>query len=288
MKPIEFSAREFSSLSTDPPAFDFGAYSRLKFGADEPARDFGHELAVAFFSKHGLYAMTQPCVVIPAPSTEVPVAATLLAKYFVQALNRLLVQHDSTYFVETSHIVRGESYVNNYADLPKAERQKLLADDVRYVNWEQLGDKRLIFIDDVTITGTHQEKLEQMLVGRFNPRAYVTYARYTGDDASIEHRLNHVLVKEAVDLDWLCSEPGYRVTTRAVRLLLEANPMTMFYLCEVLPLPVLEEFYHSAVIKNYYRHAPYRPAFAQLSKALITRQALKDLEHGTRQKTIAA
>ncbi len=113
-----FAAHTFSSL-TDVD-FDIEEYSRVKFGSDRAARVLGVDTADRFFRVRR-DVLTGRCVVVPAPSTTVPVAATLLSRHFMNRLNALLVGEGTTP-VEWTMAHRNVTYNNNYAELPKDER----------------------------------------------------------------------------------------------------------------------------------------------------------------------
>jgi hypothetical protein len=259
------ATHQFTSIEGAP--FCARSYSRLKFGSNEVAKRFGYEMAESFFQTHGDILRNHPCVVIPAPSTTVSVAATLLSRHFMDRTNSLL-SHIDRMPVEWSMIHRNMTYNNNYADLPKEERKKLLAADTIYINRSFVEGKFIIFIDDCTITGTHEEKISEFLLaeGLENDHAFVCFAKYQGDDPSIEMRLNHVEIRDAVDLVSLSWEPGHEVTTRSLRLLLEHPAEDFERLLANAPPAFVEASYHASIVKGYNRHAPYLSNFNTLAR----------------------
>lgn len=260
-----FSLHRFTSLKSAP--FDIEEYSRLKFGSGRVAKKFGKALADAFFHEFYQVITTQKCVVIPAPSTTVPVAATLLANHFFNRLNSRLAQLGHLP-VEMTHVHRDMTYNNNYADLQADERRRLLAGDSQYFNRDFVKGKHLIFIDDVRITGSHEEKLESVLksLGMTNSRTYVSFCRYSGSNPSIEGKLNHCYVKDARDLVRMSHENGHVMTTRAIRLLLEYDPTNFDQLLEQAPDAFLESAYYAAIVKGYNRIPDYEQNFRVLAK----------------------
>lgn len=257
-----WTLKKFDSL--EDPGFDIGAYSRLKHGSDVSARILGHELAEAFIDNNGEFIDDSTgIVVIPAPGTNVPVAATILAKRFVERFNLILAPTIGVH-AEMAHIHRYMSYnMNTYADISAEERQKLLSGDTLHFPETFLTGKSLVFIDDVCITGTHEKKLEKELVERGidNSRLYVSYATYIGDDASIEGRLNKVSIKCPLDVVWLAQEPGFTVTVRCLRLLLEADRETLKQVLRGLPRRLREEFTAAAIEKGYYTYPEYKETY---------------------------
>ncbi len=154
--------------------------------------------------------------------------------------------------VEWSMVHRNMTYNNNYADLPKEERRKLLAADAIYINRDFVAGKNILFIDDCTITGTHEEKISSFLAqeGLDNPHAFVCFAKYEGDDPSIEMRLNHTEIKTAGDLVVLSWEKDHMVTTRSLRLLLEHPEDDFERLLDLAPRDFIHDSYHAAIVKG--------------------------------------
>ncbi len=261
--PLRFAAHTFAALADAP--FDVAAYSRLKFGSDRSAKALGADLADRFMAVHRA-VLARRCVVVPAPSTPVPVAATLLSVHFTRRVNARLVA-DGGRPVVWCQAHREVTYNDNYADLPGEDRRRLLAADRVYLNRDFLAGKCVLFVDDCRITGAHEEKLAGVLrqAGLSDPHGFVCYAAYAGDDPAVEGRLNHAAVRTVEDLVELAREPGHRVTTRAVRLLLQADPDRLPAVLAAAPPAFVEEAYHAAVTKHYHTHYP--DAFERLARA---------------------
>lgn len=253
---IRHTTHLFDSLETAP--FDVRAYSRMKFGCGDSARILGTEMADAFAAEHWELLASERTVVIPAPSTTVPVAATLMGWHFHNRLN-VLLDRSGLPPVEWNLIHRAVTYNDSYASLSLEERRRLLSDDSRYVNVEFLSGKALVFVDDVRITGTHEEKLSYMLDerGLHGTTVFATYAAYSGQDPSIEHRLNHCEVRDGLCVAKLSRARGWSVTTRGLRLLLESDAETFAKILETMEISRLEEFYEGSIVKGYNTHEPY-------------------------------
>lgn len=250
------SVHYFADLETAP--FDVADYSRMKFGSALVAKRFGEEMANHFFHHNYTDLVSNQCVVIPAPSTTVPVAATLLSHHFMNCINKLLAEggHQP---VEWSMVHRNMTYNNNYADLPKEERKKLLEVDSIYFNRDFVAGKFLIFVDDCSITGTHEDKISSYLsnAGMDNDHSFVCFAQYTGGDPSIEMRLNHTEIKDAHDLVELSHQKDHRVTTRSLRLLLEHSEKDFEKLLKSASNRFINESFNNAIVKGYNTHPAY-------------------------------
>jgi hypothetical protein len=250
--PLHMRASLHNFLTLENANFDTLEYSRLKFGSDRVAKKFGKEMADWFYVNHRNILVNNKCVVIPAPSTTVSVAATMLSKHFMDRVNSLLALEDQSP-VEWTLIHRNMTYNNNYADLPKEERARLLAQDEIFINHKFVAGKFIIFIDDCTITGAHENKVSQFLIeeGLPNDHMFLFYAKYDGNIPATEGKLNHVEIKDAFDLVKLSHEKGHTITTRSLRLLLEHPTKDFRKLLALATQDFLEGSYYAAITKGY-------------------------------------
>ncbi len=138
---MQYSQHAFSDL--DNPGFDIKTYSRLKFGSDIAARDLGYELADGLFAEHAALLLANQCVIIPSPYNIVENAATKMSRHFMNKLNEHLVSANGRH-ADWSLIHRKVSYIQDYGFLPQAEREKLIGNDMFFMNTEYLAGKLLI------------------------------------------------------------------------------------------------------------------------------------------------
>jgi hypothetical protein len=259
----QFVVHEFTCLDT--ATFDPMAYSRLKFGSDLVAREFGAAMADRFYRKHKRMLIADRCVVIPSAYNVVPIAASILAHHFANRLNDLLTR-DGHRLVEMSMMHRTMSYIADYSFLPKEQREKLLGADHLYINEAFVKDKVILFVDDVTITGTHERKIDAFLKSRglINPHIYCYHAKYNGERADIEAALNLSGINSPEAYLDLIQEPNHHLVVRALRFLLDI-PLEQF--AEVLfklPLEFLERYYHACLFKEYDKQDGYREKFTMV------------------------
>lgn len=256
-----YYVHEFDELETAP--FSTKEYSKLKFGDDRAARAFAREIARGLGDL--VWHSDSKLCIIPAPSASVPVAATLLARHVRDLLNDSLSRVDRP-TVDYTEIHRDPHYNVDYAERTLEERQELLQDEGRYINESYVRGKKLVFIDDVRITGTHEVKVNHLLAARGldNERYFAAIARYTGSDPSIEHRLNHCYVRGAEEVFELAFADGYRVTTRAIRQVLREPVARLEKLLPLAPFNFIVEAYHAALVKEYHLLPDYKESFALL------------------------
>ena len=258
-------AHSFASMDTLP--FRAEDYSKLKFGSDAVARAFGHQLAETFFHQHSAELLTQNCVVIPSPYNFVENAATVMAKHFTDRLNHLLANANGKN-VEWSIIHRKVSYTNDYGFLSKAKRRELIDNDLFYLNKDFLADKTLIFIDDVLITGTHEDKLIEILDKNHltNRTFFAYYAKYEKGEvgADIEAQLNFAGISEVCDFVALTKQPDHHLIVRPIKYMLSQDPKIFAAVIKDLDVSFARKMYYGSVGEGYHCIPKYQDNFRQL------------------------
>lgn len=251
MKHTRSSVHRFANVENAP--FTARDYSRLKFGSDKVAQAFGHALADDFFSKHADTLLARPAVVIPSPYSYVRNAATVMTGHFLNRLNEHLV-HANGQHVEYDTIRRAISYVSDYGFLSHAKRKALIGKDSFYLNKGFWRDKTLIFVDDVRITGAHEDRLKQVLAVEEvrNEAFFLYYGDYTGNQPSIEAELNFAAVASLADYRAIEKEAGHHLIVRPIKYLLGKTTRDEFldYL-KTTPTARLWKLYHSALGEGY-------------------------------------
>lgn len=260
-----FSAKTFSDLEN--ASFSIESYSKMKFGCDRSAREMGYDLAESFFKTHAALVMSNRAVVIPSPYNIVPNAATIMTKHFVNRLNHLLVEANGTH-VEYSIVHRKVSYVNDYGFLSKKDRKGLIDNDSFYLNRDFLEDKLLIFIDDVRITGTHEEKLVEILQrdNVTNPVAFLYFATYQGTKPDIEAALNFAGVANIADYVELSKQPNHHVIVRPLKYILSQKTEELERVLSLVDKSTLDEIYYGCLAEGYYTIPSYQRNFAVISQ----------------------
>lgn len=261
-----FAAHSFSSL-TDP-SFSPVEYSHLKFGSDGIARKFGRELAAAFFKQHSTALLTSKCVVIPSPYNYVRNAATVLTGHFVNALNHLLVAANGQH-VEYSTIHRKVSYINDYGFLSKEKRRSLINQDSFFIHNNFYKDKTLIFVDDVIITGVHEEKVKDILVreGLQNKTFFLYYAQYVGNSPEIEAEINFAGIKNAADyVRFLIKNENHHIIVRPIKFMLALSARKLRQVLCLLTSKDIYDLYHGCLGEGYYKLPQYQTNFKIIAR----------------------
>lgn len=249
----------FSDMDTLPFAAE--DYSRLKFGCNDTARKFGHQLADVFFAENADLLIANQCVVIPSPYNHVQNAASVMTRHFVDHLNHLLVNANGRH-VETSTVHRKVSYTNDYGFLSKEKRRALIDNDVFFLNRPFLADKMLVFIDDVCITGTHEEKLVEILDsnGVKNRTFFLYYAKYAKGavGADIESKINFAGINDVDDFIALTQNHDHNVIVRAIKYLLSLPHNTLASRLHCFSHDFLTKVYYGALGEGYHAIPNYQ------------------------------
>ncbi|THK33542.1 hypothetical protein EHS39_35650 [Ensifer sp. MPMI2T] len=137
-------------------------YSRLKFGCDEAAREMGYQIADAFFQNNAPALLDSRSLMISSPYNFVPNAATIMTMHLLNRLNSHIVDAKGNH-VEYATVPRKISYVNDYGLLSGEHRKSLIAGDRFYFNSQHFEGRCLLFVDDVKITGTHENRLVELM-----------------------------------------------------------------------------------------------------------------------------
>lgn len=264
----DFARFEFSSLEDAP--FSADAYSRLKFGCDRAARLFGHMIADAFFEQHASVLLTNPCLVIPSPYNYVPNAATIMTMHLLNRLNYHVVNANG-HHVEYMTIPRKVSYVNDYGFLSKEHRKSLLDGDKFYINSKYVKGRTLIFVDDVKITGTHEDKLIELMQQQKlkNEAHFLYFAKYNGDQPDIESKINFAAVNSLKDLNRMVEEPNHHMIVRPIKYMLGSDREELFEdFLQFRTGDYLNKLYYNCLHEGYYRIPRYQENFKQIRQLI--------------------
>jgi hypothetical protein len=260
MKSFDSSVHHFSSL--DGVSFCPNKYSRLKFGCNEAAFQFGHEMAQSLMEKHSDVLLANRCVVIPSPYNYVENAATIMTRHFVNALNHLLVSRCGEP-VEYVTIQRKVSYISDYGFLSAEKRKGLLDGDEFYLPTEFLEGKLLILTDDVKITGAHEEKLKEVMDrrGMKNDRLFSYYGKYEGDDPTIEARINFAAIRNPLDLAGILQQGDSHVIVRPLKYILGLTSDELKVLLKNIPQNKITAIYSGCLAEGYFKIPSYQKNF---------------------------
>lgn len=258
-----FAVHEFRSADT--ASFSPVEYSRLKFGCDKAAKKFGYELATTFFNAHSDSLLANDCVVISSPYNFIPNAATVMTQHFINKMNELLVTASGK-GLEYTIIHRKVSYINDYGFLSKEKRRGLIDNDEFHLNRDFIKGKLLIFIDDVRITGTHENKLKEIMErdGVENQAFFIYYASYQGNVPSVEASLNFAAVSCIDDYLEMTKEEDHHVIIRPIKYILGQTKAVLKQIVPQFTNAFLDKVYYGCLAEGYYKIPNYQKSFGIL------------------------
>lgn len=272
-----FSANKI--ISREDLTIDKDQYSRFKYGSKQVARLFGKELGEKLFAhiqKMKLPKSTQ-IIVAPSPYMFIPTATFVLKDYLISALNPLLISEGYKVVQETK-IFRQTGYTEDYGSMDKKERSKVIGSENFHTDAKFLKGKFAIFLDDVKITGAHQERMEEMidrlnLKKAFTGSIFVYYAELTDpeSDPTIEDHLNYFSMKSLLDLDKIIKNEDFCFNTRNVKYILNAPHIECVNFMEYQSEKFIENLYHWAIGNSYHLEPKFALNFKYLEH-LINRK----------------
>lgn len=264
---IQFAPRTFNSFETID--FNIQDYSRLKFGSNNSAIIFGKELAEKFFDMYQRQLANVELVVIPAPYNSLEIASSLLARQFMSHLN-ILLSNKNYPIAHTTIMHRLNSYVCDYATMTIEERKELISGDKFFINKDFIAGKTLVFVDDITITGTHEKKVESFLSDEHidNDAYFLYYAKYTGRNPEIESQINLSCVNDPDTFVQCIREPGHQIVVRTVKFMLTRNRAQLLSILSSCSVSFINEVYTACINKEYDKVPEYRDIFNVIRRYL--------------------
>lgn len=258
------SVHKFSGLDQLP--FLASDYSKLKFGSDHVAKKFGYELATKVFHDHAPLLLANKCVVIPSPYNYVQNAASIMARHMCDRLNHYLV-HANGIPVEWSVIHRKVSYTNDYGFLAKEQRRALIDNDEFHFNSNFVEGKVLLFVDDVVVTGTHEDKLCEIMdkAKMTNPSLFLYYGEAEKDiPPETEAGLNFAGIQTLEDYTKLTNEPNHHIIVRPIKFLLSRPIEELELALGAMTTEKVRQLYFGCLGEGYHRIPLYQEGFAKI------------------------
>jgi hypothetical protein len=256
-------------------------YSQFKFGSKSIARKYGHELFTKFVStKYFLNIIqqlqanpTKRIVVMASPFVHIPTATWAMKDYFIRHLNRSLYDYGLKPTIETK-IFRESSYKEEYGEMNKEQRMKVMSGDTFKVDAELLKDNICLFLDDIVITGAHEYRICEMLkkYGIDDGHNYFLYfAELICNDTNpvIENYLNYFYVKNLVRLNKIIENHDFQMNTRVVKYILDAPVDDCTAFLNYQSDTVLQTLYHNAIGNEYNNIESYKPNFIALEQKVL-------------------
>ena len=239
---------------SDLSGFDAHAYSKFKYGDTRPAAEYAEEIY-----RHCLQGQVQSTEVdvVFSPNTYLPTAAHSIAEELISILSA--AGHDC----ESVNVHRQTTYTLDYGKMNAQERLTMISGDTYRFKNQPRKDACLVFVDDVSITGTHQRILEQLMEksGLMNPQKHVYFGVKADRQipASIESMLNRAAIRSPEGIIPLMMEPGFKLNTRTTKSLLACSHLKDYI--KSIPAHVLDSMVDGAAQNGYSDILEYQQNF---------------------------
>ena len=156
------------------------------------------------------------------------------------------------------------------------ERFDLIKNDTYSFFDEPEENSLCIFIDDISITGTHQRVIENMMKNRnyTNKSIFLYFAKLDNQqiDASFENDLNFAYVNSIENLLEVIINDTFKITTRTTKFILSLKDADFSFFIESIwkhkKFELFFHFYSNALLNNYQTIEIYKNNLSSLSSAI--------------------
>lgn len=242
----------------------FRNYSKFKHGSKTQAREFGRQLAaVCDFPENS------NLVIYSAPHDNLPTASNALKDYLISFCCEQFVDKNIT--VHQSKIDREYSYDDDYGKMSKSERRLAISSDIMQINKSSIKKEDiLVFIDDILITGSHEERVLEVLTreGIENQCIFIYLAQYLGSDPTIEHELNHRIVCDLRSINDIIRNEEFVFNTRVVKFILKSPQDEFVSFITYQSETFRETLMHYSVLNGYHKNEKYSKNFSFLRDSI--------------------
>lgn len=241
----------------DSQSFSPSDYSKFKYGDKLTAKQFGTDLFYGFVKVYGDYLLKskKDILIIPSPYLSIPTASSYLSWYFKKELDLFLFKNNKQASIE-SKIYRKQTYTVDYGNLSFKERKKLISNDTYYIDSEFLKNKVCLFLDDIKITGSHEETIKEILINSYvkGEHIYIYFAELINRkiNPKIENFFNYSYVKDDQKLINFICEHEFSFTTRMIKHILKMEKKSLMQLLAVLDESKLDSLFQFSISNNYH------------------------------------
>ena len=265
---------------TCPQPFNVALYSRYKYGWTVAADWFARSLGSSFLAGQPGFAYRPRLLIASSPYRCVPTAAHALAIRLVAILNDARAAHGLP-AARLVHIERRAASSGDYGTLSAEARARLMA--ANGLSFDRLlpyaENAHLIVVDDVKVTGAHQECLTRASDALpLRSRMFLHIAAFIDSgarplDPALEDRLNHAAIRTLDDLAAVVAGPDFSWNVRVCKFLL--NPANRYRLAEFLarmPVRRVRELHDNSQRDGYAQMDAYRGSHAIVRAELRQRE----------------
>ena len=250
-------------IHTEEIPFDSEKYSEFKFGNLQIAKDFAEEMYRYLCEHRAGEFRNKKVIIYSSPYKTLPTSSYYLTKFLYEMME--CSDELGLESLEFGKIMRNQTYTDDYGALSAADRLRLIENDTYAFPELPSSDRVLLFVDDVSITGTHQVVVEKLLTEcRLENEVFFFYYSKLANQAippTIENKMNYSQIKSVHDVLPLLASDDFGITTRLTKFLLAAKAEEFKdLLAEMVKLnkaDVLRDIYAGALANDYHTFEAY-------------------------------
>lgn len=269
------------SVCTQP--FIAAHYSRYKYGSTSASDAFASALGHVFQYAFPQLVNSSSLFVASSPYKYVPTAAYVLAHTFFHYLNHL---RDNLALppAQLIKIERRQASSGDYGLLSLEQRHTLMHSNPVFLQQTLPRNADLIIIDDIKVTGAHQNRLIRATdTQTLSSRTFLYILKILNPspemlNPAIEDHLNHSCVKNLNDLVDIALAPDFTWNVRVCKFLLNAkNRSALPAFLAHMPDSFLLQLYQNSLGDGYNLMNAYQESYMMVQTALLQRQLLDNL-----------
>lgn len=200
-------------------------YSLFKHGVTTQIKTFSAQMVPVCLNRILDDDRIRKVIVYSSPYDYLPTPSLLLAREYISQLTSATQKHKSI-SIHEGKINRNHTYTENYAKLSRSNRLKLISNDTYNLDIVPQNEDFLIFIDDISVTGTHQFVIESLLKEQriVNDKIFLYYiAVDTALNPEIENELNESAITDINSIVEIINQQDFVLVTRIVKRILAMN-----------------------------------------------------------------
>ncbi|MDX2302302.1 MAG: phosphoribosyltransferase family protein [Microscillaceae bacterium] len=210
--------------------FDNQLFSRFKYGSAKAAALFGKQLFELIQDQIPFLLEDQNLLISASPYKSVPPASHAITHALIKNW-----ENSSPYTTpQNTKIGRTLLFPSDYSRLDRESRSKLMQKvNLHWIHLPEKSNKKIIVVDDVFITGAHEERLTKFLEKENFEEVYFIYTAQLVSPVhpTIEHQINHASISTIWDLAQIWHQDGFILNARICKFLLaysEINELLQF------------------------------------------------------------
>jgi len=278
-----------SLFAVSPVNFDYFSsgpgvdFSLMKYGSQEHIEKFADKLVSLIYRDHGEDLSSHPddWVIVSPAYLRLPTSAALLTE---SVGNRFKARFGVT--LKNVSLKRRTTNSIDFGSLQNISQRESHIKGNFYYEGPDLKGKKLLFIEDALVSGTHyiesQRALTQVagvshehIFGYF--LVNVEQAGAENPDFSLEAAINHMYIpKDNPEiLKNLMLNKSNKVTPRVLKYIFSSSDFTGYF-CEQLPYRPLSKIYAASLLDGFDQLEPFRGMVARIKSC--TEEKLRELK----------